>query len=95
MNNNYYKNKTKGELFPKTLRIITGGLLLLLVLLVLFGPMFIFSTFQFVGTINPIQETKMNLDLVVGNVHMKLFETSSMIYNKTLNETQFRKLNFT
>ncbi len=45
MNNNYYKNKTIGELFPKILRIILGGLLLILVLLVLFGPMFIFSTF--------------------------------------------------
>ena len=37
----------------------------------------------------------MNLDLVFGNVRMKLFESSSMIYNATLNETQFRKLNFT
>lgn len=95
MNNNYYKNKTTGEIFPKVMRYITGLLLLSLVVLVLFGPMFIFSTFNFVGTINPVMETKMNLDLVFGNFRMKLFESSSMIYNTTLNETQFRDLNFT
>ncbi len=50
----------------------------------MFVPMLLFSTLDLIGTLNPVQENKMSLDLVFENVRHKLFETSLMISNSTL-----------
>ena len=89
MNNTYYKTKEIGEIINLRWRCLYGCSLTLLVLLVMFGPMLLFSTLDLIGTLNPVQENKMSLDLVFGNVRHKLFETSLMISNATLNQTEF------
>lgn len=60
----------------------------------MFVPMLLFSTLDLIGTLNPVQENRMSLDLVFGNVRHKLFDTGLMLSNSTLNETEFMKNNF-
>ena len=53
-NNIFYTKKKVGEPMPVWYRYLTGYFLLGLVLILVIGPMFLFSSFDLFGEINPV-----------------------------------------
>lgn len=82
--------KKVGTQMPLWYRYLVGYLYLILILTLVLGPMFLFSSFDFIGNVNPIQQVTLSLSLNVDNSPYKLFETQAIkLKVDSLNETEF------
>jgi hypothetical protein len=99
-NNLSYMRKKTGAPLPSWYRYLVGVGLMVLILVLSLGPMFLFSSFDIFGDYNPVQSVTIQLSLVVSDgrdsrrnkLPQRLFETSSMLVNKVLNNEQYEDI---
>jgi hypothetical protein len=94
-NNLFYMKKKVGTQMPLWYRYLVGYLYLILILILVLGPMFLFSSFDFIGGVNPVQQVTLSLSLNVENTPYKLFETQAIHFKvDSLNDKEYQLMQF-
>lgn len=82
--------------------LVIGLALIALFILLILGPMFLFSTYNILGTYNPISQSSVIFQLDIRSKHgdqlstYKLFQTSSLSELKAnITDSEFQTMNFT
>lgn len=88
--------KTVGETYPAWYRYLVGYGCMFLVLVLAIGPMFMFSSFDIFGDVNPVQQAQLGFTLVVSDTPYRLFSTQTITTKiENLNQTQYDATKFT
>ena len=87
--------KNVGEVYPKWYRYLVGYGCMLIILVLAIGPMFMFSSFDIFGDVNPVQQAQLGFTLVVQDTPYRLFYTQAINTKiENLNETMYDAAHF-
>ena len=95
-----YFEKPLGEKIPKYMKYLIGFSMIVVIVVLLIGPMFLFSSFNFLGDLNPVSKAEIDFSLNIQSFDnqqnaYKLFSTSNIQKkNDTLNEESYDEMGF-